>query len=54
MSIVIFLELKISLGDLYTDGGRTLIEHLNMTLADAQFFIDALSRSTISFEKVKT
>jgi len=44
--------MKISLGNLYTDGGQTILDLFNSTLTDSEYLLDVLGQSSIQLTKV--
>ena len=46
--------MKISFGDMYTDGGITILDLLNVTTQDSQFFAELMKGSSINLQKVQS
>ena len=47
------VDMKLSFGDLFTDGGHTILDYFNMTVYDTEFMLDVMSKSNINIQKVQ-
>lgn len=51
--MTVVVDMKLSFGDLFTDGGHTILDYFNMTVYDTEFMLDVMSKSNINIQKVR-